>query len=112
MTKKKPQGNKQPKAARPMGIMASFSTVSFKKDGAEVFSAKVTSGGCFGPDDISDVIDRGYFELNKAVKDGTVSSAALDFNSVSVGANNYDVTSKTANHVEASKVGKPSAHKP
>ncbi len=57
---KKPQG-------RPMGIMASFSNVAFKKDGTEVFSARVHSGGCFGPDATSDVIDRGYAELNEAI---------------------------------------------
>lgn len=90
-----------------MGIMASFSKVSFKKDGVELFSAKVTSGGCFGPDATSDVIDRGYHELNHAVKAGTVPAAALDFNTVSVGINEYTVTSKTPTHVEASKFGTP-----
>lgn len=102
------------KGPAPMGIMASFSTVSFKKDGAEVFSAKVTSGGCFGPDAAADVIDRGYHELNRAVKKGTVEKAALDFNQVSVGRNDYTVISKTATHVEAidNNVGFPSAPKP
>jgi len=105
--KKKPGG-------APLGIMASFSTVSFKKDGAEVFSAKVTSGGCFGPDETADVIDRGYHELNHAVKSGTVDKAALDFNQVSIGRNNYTVISKTPTHVEAidNNIGAPAAPKP
>jgi hypothetical protein len=37
----------------PMGIMASFSDVTFKKDGVAVYSTKVTSGGCFGPDQMA-----------------------------------------------------------
>ena len=96
---KKPQG-------RPMGIMASFSNVAFKKDGAEVFSARVHSGGCFGPDATEQVIDRGYAELNDAIKAGTLPETARDFNSVSVGMNEYTVTKITPTHVEASKFGK------
>jgi len=96
---KKPQG-------RPMGIMASFSNVAFKKDGAEVFSARVHSGGCFGPDATEQVIDRGYAELNEAIKSGTLPETARDFNSVSVGANEYTVTKITPTHVEASNFGK------
>ncbi|HYD18761.1 MAG TPA: hypothetical protein VEF76_09815 [Patescibacteria group bacterium] len=96
---KKPQ-------ARPMGIMASFSTVAFKKDGVEVFSARVHSGGCFGPDETADVIDRGYAELNDAIKNGTLPATARDFNSVAVGANEYGVKKITPTHVEASKFGR------
>ncbi|MDF3022998.1 MAG: hypothetical protein K0R10_359 [Alphaproteobacteria bacterium] len=96
---KKPQ-------TRPMGIMASFSNVAFKKDGTEVFSARVHSGGCFGPDATEQVIDRGYAELNEAIKSGTLPETARDFNSVSVGANEYTVTKITPTHVEASKFGK------
>jgi len=109
MSIKKPR-----KEAPPLGIMASFSKVTFKKDGAEVFSAKVTSGGCFGPDAEADVIDRGYHELNRAVKQGTADKAALDFNQVSVGRKDFTVLSKTATHVEVidSRVGFPSAPKP
>lgn len=95
-----------------MGIMASFSKVAFKKDGVEVFSAKVTSGGCFGPDAEADVIDRGYHELNRAIKAGTAPATALDFNGVSVGSNEYAVTATTPNHVEASKIGKVAPPKP
>lgn len=97
---------KQRPSARPMGIMASFSTVSFKKDGTEVFSASVSSGGCFGPDKTADVIDRGYHELNRAIREGAATEAARDFNSVSVGRNEYAVISKTADHVEAAKIAK------
>lgn len=89
-----------------MGIMASFSEVSFKKDGVELFKTSVTSGGCFGPDKTADVIDRGYHELNSAIKAGDVAEAARDFNTVSVGRNEYAVLSKTATHVEAAKLGK------
>ncbi|MCC7037631.1 MAG: hypothetical protein IT560_10045 [Alphaproteobacteria bacterium] len=96
---KKPQ-------TRPMGIMASFSNVAFKKDGAEVFSARVHSGGCFGPDATEQVIDRGYAELNRAIADGTLPATARDFNTVSVGSNEYTVTKITPTHVEASKFGK------
>jgi len=92
--------------APPMGIMASFSQVTFRKDGADVFSARVHSGGCFGPDATSQVIDRGYTELNKAVKEGKAPEAALDFNSVAVGSSEYAVVSKTPTHVEAAKIGK------
>lgn len=91
---------------RPMGIMASFSNVAFKKDGAEVFSARVHSGGCFGPDATEQVIDRGYAELNRAIADGTLPATARDFNTVSVGSNEYTVTKITPTHVEASKFGK------
>ena len=70
--------------SRPMGIMASFSKVAFKKDGVEVFSAKVTSGGCFGPNPDVDVINRGYTELKGAIDAGKATTAALDFNSVSI----------------------------
>lgn len=108
--KKKPPVKKP--TAPPMGIMASFSKVAFKKDGVEVFSAKVTSGGCFGPDATSEVIDRGYHELNRSINAGTTPATALDFNSVSVGSNEYAVTSKTATHVEAAKIGKMSPPQP
>ncbi len=81
-----------PKHARPMGIMASFSTVSFKKDGKEVFSASVTSGGCFGPDDTVDVINRGYDAMKTAINEGKATTAAMDFNAVSVGARTYGVS--------------------
>lgn len=93
------------KPGAPLGIMASFSQVSFKKDGAEVFSARVHSGGCFGPDDVADVIDRGYHELNAAIKAGKLSDTARDFNAVAVGSTEYAVQSKTATHVVASKIG-------
>lgn len=73
------------KQHRPMGIMASFSKVSFKKDGAEVFSARVTSGGCFGPNPDVDVINNGFQALLRAVDEGKATTAALDFNSVSIG---------------------------
>ncbi|MBL8712004.1 MAG: hypothetical protein JNM12_03820 [Alphaproteobacteria bacterium] len=96
---KKPQ-------TRPMGIMASFSNVAFKKDGAEVFSARVHSGGCFGPDATEQVIDRGYAELNRAIADGTLPATARDFNTVSVGSNEYAVKNITPTHVETSKFGK------
>ncbi|MDE1152983.1 MAG: hypothetical protein PW788_10645 [Micavibrio sp.] len=68
-----------PKHQAPMGIMASFSTVSFKKDGAEVFSASVSSGGCFGPDDDIKVITRGFDEMKRQGK-----AATADFNSVAL----------------------------
>lgn len=91
---------------RPMGIMASFSNVAFKKDGAEVFSARVHSGGCFGPDATEQVIDRGYAELNRAISEGKLPATARDFNTVSVGSNEYAVKNITPNHVETSKFGK------
>lgn len=87
---------------RPMGIMASFSKVSFKKDGAEVFSATVTSGGCFGPDDAVDVINRGYAEMNKAINSGALAETARDFNAVSVGAHNYEVAPHGKSRIEKS----------
>lgn len=85
---------------RPMGIMASFSKVSFKKDGAEIFSASVSSGGCFGPDDVVDVINRGYDELKGAINAGTLTTAALDFNQVSVGAREFAVSGQNAQRIE------------
>jgi hypothetical protein len=85
---------------RPMGIMASFSKVSFKKDGAELFSARVTSGGCFGPDDVVDVVNRGYDELKRAINDGKLTTAALDFNQVSVGAREFAVSGQNAQRIE------------
>lgn len=96
---KKPQN-------RPMGIMASFSNVAFKKDGTEVFSARVHSGGCFGPDATDQVIDRGYAELNRAISEGTLPATARDFNTVSVGSNEYAVKNITPTHVETAKFGK------
>ena len=63
---------------QPLGIMASFSNVSFKKDGVEVFSASVSSGGCFGPDDDIKVINRGFDEMKRQGKAGT------DFNTVAL----------------------------
>ncbi|MEZ0261103.1 MAG: hypothetical protein ACAH80_08840 [Alphaproteobacteria bacterium] len=88
------------KPGRPMGIMASFSTVSFKKDGKEVFSASVTSGGCFGPDDTVDVINRGYDAMKTAINEGKATTAALDFNSVSVGQRSFDVTGHSPVRIE------------
>lgn len=82
------------KRQAPLGIMASFSDVTFKKDGVELFSAKVTSGGCFGPDPEAEVINRGYAELNRAIKEGRAPEAARDFNTVSVGAREYKVDAK------------------
>lgn len=52
-------------AQRPMGIMASFSEVSFRQDGVTVFSATVSSGGCFGPDDDLKVVNRGFEEKKR-----------------------------------------------
>jgi len=88
------------KPARPMGIMASFSKVSFKKDGAEVFSATVHSGGCFGPDDVVEVINRGYAELKTAINEGKLTTAALDFNSVSMGLRQFECTGHTPARIE------------
>jgi hypothetical protein len=67
-----------------MGIMASFSKVTFKKDGAEVFSTTVTSGGCFGPNPDVDVINNGFRDLRDAIKAGKATAAARDFNSVAI----------------------------
>jgi hypothetical protein len=67
-----------------MGIMASFSKVTFKKDGADVFSTKVVSGGCFGPNPDLDVINNGFTALRGAIDAGKATTAALDFNSVSI----------------------------
>ena len=64
---------------QPLGIMASFSNVTFKKDGKDVFSASVTSGGCFGPDDDIKVINRGYEEMKRQGK-----AASVDFNTVAL----------------------------
>ena len=86
--------------SRPMGIAASFSKVAFKKDGAEIFSAKVTSGGCFGPDDVVDVVNRGYDALKKAINDGDLTTAAFDFNQVSVGAREFGVSGQSATRIE------------
>lgn len=93
--------------SRPMGIMASFSKVSFKKDGAEVFSATVTSGGCFGPNPDVEVINRGYTELKSAIGAGKATTAALDFNTVSIasqfgsGEREYSVGKHGAKSIEA-----------
>lgn len=83
-----------------MGIMASFAKVSFKKDGKEVFSASVTSGGCFGPDDVVDVINRGYTEMKTAINEGKLTTAALDFNGVSMGQRNFECTGHTPARIE------------
>ena len=96
--------------SRPMGIMASFSKVSFRKDGEEVFSARVNSGGCFGPDKAVDVINRGYTALNNAIASGTLDKAALDFNTVSVGGEfsrgerEYAVTAKGPTSITAKNI--------
>lgn len=70
--------------SRPMGIRASFSTVAFKKDGEELFSAKATSGGCFGPVPELDTINEAYAQLREAIDGGKAKTAALDFNEIAV----------------------------
>lgn len=92
------------KHGQPMGIMASFSNVSFKKDGVEVFSTKVTSGGCFGPDPEVDVINRGYAELNRSIRSGKTPEAARDFNQVSVGARDYEIGQKGPASIPAASI--------
>jgi len=89
----------KPKQPKPMGIMASFSKVAFKKDGQEIFSAQVTSGGCLGPHDLLDVVNRGYDELKKAIDGGKLTTAALDFNSISVGAREFSVSGQDAKRI-------------
>jgi hypothetical protein len=67
-----------------MGIRASFSKVTFKKDGEELFSAQTTSGGCFGPVPELNVINSAYAQLRDAIDEGKAKTAALDFNEVSI----------------------------
>ena len=85
----------------PMGIVASFSKVTFKKDGAEIFSANVTSGGCFGPTPDIDVINAGYAELRSAIRKNKIPAASIDFNAVSVRGHEYAVSSKGPYKIDA-----------
>ena len=77
---------------RRMGIMASFAKAVFKKDGREVFTATVTSGGCFGPNPDLDLINEGYAALKRAIKEGNLPATAEDFNTVAVSGREYAVT--------------------
>jgi hypothetical protein len=86
-------------------VMASFSKVTFKKDGAEVFSATVTSGGCFGPDKSIDVANRGYSALNEAIRQNTLPALARDFDSVVIGQKEFAVEKKSDSKIEAFKPG-------
>jgi len=92
--------------SRRQGIMASFSKVVFKKDGAEVFTATVTSGGCFGPDADIKVINAGYAELKRAIDSGQATAAANDFNSVAVRRQEYKVLAKGPAGIKADDLKK------
>ena len=70
--------------SRPRGIRASFATVSFKKDGEELFSTLATDGGCFGPVPELDTINEAYAQLREAIDGGKAKTAALDFNRIAV----------------------------
>jgi hypothetical protein len=87
------RGNKN--MSRPVGIMASFAKVAFKKDDVEVFATSVIAGpGCFGPSkDMNDlgVINAGYEALQKAITEGKAPAAASDFNRVVVRGREYAV---------------------
>jgi hypothetical protein len=89
-----------------MGIRATFATVTFKKDGEELFSTKVTDGGCFGPNPDLDVINGGFNALNRAIDDGQAKTAALAFNKVAITSESgrtreYSVGKHTATHIDA-----------
>lgn len=77
--------------ARPMGIAASFANVTFKKDDEVIYSARVSNGGCLGRDDADIVINRAYAQLKEAIDGGELTTAALDFNRVSVGRSEFEI---------------------
>ncbi|MEZ0223241.1 MAG: hypothetical protein ACAH83_01710 [Alphaproteobacteria bacterium] len=78
-------------AKRPMGIAASFANVTFKKDDEEIYTARVSNGGCLGRDKADIVINRAYAKLKQAIDDGELKTSALDFNRVSVGRNEFEI---------------------
>ena len=97
--------------SRPMGIRASFSTVAFKKDGAELFSTKATSGGCFGPVPELNVINEAFAQLNEAIDAGKAKTAALDFNEIAITneggrTRSYSVGKHGAKHIDAKALKK------
>lgn len=77
--------------ARPMGIAASFANVTFKKDDEEIYTARVSNGGCLGRDKADIVINRAYAKLKEAIDDGELTTAALDFNRVAVGRSEFEI---------------------
>ena len=79
--------------ARPMGIAASFANVTFKKDDEEIYTARVSNGGCLGRDKADIVINRAYAKLKEAIDGGELTTAALDFNRVAVGAAEFEIAS-------------------
>lgn len=72
---------------RPMGIVASYIDIVFKKDGQEVYRTQGALG-CVrngDPKDSYDLIRQGLAQLRNDVKAGNAKRDALDFTSVAVG---------------------------